>query len=204
VARRGLPLVISAPSGAGKSTLIRRLCEADPGLGFSVSHTTRPQRQGERDGVDYHFVDEATFRRLAEGGAFVEWAEVHRNLYGTSFTALEEPLAQGRDVILDIDVQGALQLEERLPDALLIFIRPPSLEELRRRLEARGTDRPEVMERRLHNAAGELRQAHHYPHVVVNDQVERAVAELQTIILAARRAAENPQPTPRPAQAAAD
>ena len=194
MAPRGLPLVISAPSGAGKTTLIRRLCEQDPELGFSISHTTRPPRDGERDGVEYHFVDEATFRAMVEAGAFAEWAEVHRNLYGTSFTALEAELARGRDVILDIDVQGALQLGERLSEAWLIFIQPPSLEELRQRLESRGADRPEVIERRLHNAADEMRQAHRYHHVVVNDRLEQAAAELAAVVATARLAATQSNP----------
>ncbi len=202
MAPRGLPLVISAPSGAGKSTLICRLCEQDPELGFSISHTTRPPRGGERDGVEYHFVDEATFRAMAAAGAFAEWAEVHGNLYGTSFAALEEQLARGRDVILDIDVQGALQVAQRLPEAVLIFIQPPNLEELRRRLEARGSDRPEVIKRRLHNAADEMRQTDRYHYVVVNDRLERAAAELAAVVATARRAAT--QPSSRAATAATD
>jgi len=201
VTRRGRPLVISAPSGAGKSTLIRRLRELDPGLGFSVSHTTRPPRQGERDGVEYHFVDEARFRAMVQTGAFAEWAEVHGNLYGTSYSALEEELGRGRDVILDIDVQGALLLAQQLPEAVLIFIRPPSLEELRRRLEARGTDSAEVIERRLRNAADEMGQLHRYHHVVINDRLERAAAELAAVIAASRRIATQPNPPAVPAAA---
>jgi guanylate kinase len=193
--------VISAPSGAGKSTLIRRLCERDPALGFSISHTTRPPRDGERDGVDYHFVSAETFRHMVAAGAFAEWAQVHGNLYGTSFAALEEALARGRDVILDIDVQGAAQLAQRLPEAVLIFIQPPSLEELRRRLESRGSDGPAVIERRLRNAAAEMQQAQHYHHVVINDQLERAAAELAAVVAKARRAATGTRPRAAPAAA---
>ncbi|MDF1554242.1 MAG: guanylate kinase [Deferrisomatales bacterium] len=202
MAPRGLPLVISAPSGAGKTTLIRRLCEQEPGLEFSISHTTRPPRDGESDGVEYHFVDEAAFRAMAAAGGFAEWALVHGNLYGTSFAALEEQLARGSDVILDIDVQGALQVSQRFPEAVLIFIQPPSLEELHRRLEARGSDSPEVIERRLRNAAEEMSQAHRYHHVVVNERLERAAAELAAVVAMVRGATT--QPSSRAATAATD
>ncbi len=182
----GLVLVISAPSGAGKSTLIRLLRERMPELRFSVSHTTRPPRPGERDGVDYHFVDPETFRAMVERGEFAEWAEVHGHLYGTSLVSLRAETGQGRDVILDIDVQGALQIAGSVPDAVLVFVLPPSWQELRRRLEGRGQDPPEAIERRLRNARTELAQASRYHYLVVNDDLERCAAELEAIVRAER------------------
>jgi len=186
VASPGFVLVISAPSGAGKSTLVRRLRERMPGLGYSVSHTTRPPRPGERHGVDYHFVDRPTFEAMIARGAFAEWAEVHGNLYGTSFEALATEANRGRDVILDIDVQGAVQIAERVPGAVLVFVLPPSWEELRRRLEARGQDAPDEIERRIENARGELAQAHRYHYLLLNDDLERCTGELVAIVTAER------------------
>ncbi len=182
----GLVLVISAPSGAGKSTLIRLLRERMPELAFSVSHTTRPPRPGERDGVDYHFVDPGTFRAMVHRGEFAEWAEVHGHLYGTSLASLRAETEQGRDVILDIDVQGALQIARTVPSAVLVFVLPPSWEELRRRLEGRGQDPPEAIERRLRNARNELAQAGRYHYLVVNDDRERCASELEAIVRAER------------------
>jgi len=182
----GIPLVISAPSGAGKSTLVTGLRNRLPGIGFSVSHTTRPPRAGEQDGVEYHFVDRATFEAMIRRGGFVEWAEVHGNLYGTSIEALESRLAAGEDVVLDIDVQGAAQIAEKLGAAVSIFILPPSLDALRRRLEARGLDAPAVVERRLANAELELPQARRYDYWIVNDDVERATEELCCVVRAER------------------
>jgi len=184
--RQGLVLVISAPSGAGKSTLIRRLREAMPGLGYSVSHTTRPPRPGERDGVEYHFVDRATFEAMRDGGEFAEWAEVHGNLYGTALTELRTAAEAGQDLVLDIDVQGALQVAQRLPHAVLVFVLPPSWEELRRRLVERGQDSPEVIERRLANARREVSVAPRYDYVVVNDDVDRCLGELVAVVRAER------------------
>ncbi|GAB4252630.1 guanylate kinase [Deferrisoma sp.] len=183
---QGLVLVVSAPSGAGKSTLIRRLRDAMPELGYSVSHTTRPPRPGERDGVDYHFVDQATFEAMRDRGEFAEWAEVHGNLYGTALTELRAAAEAGRDIVLDIDVQGALQVAERLPDAVLVFVLPPSWEELRRRLVERGQDSPEVIERRLANARSEVAVAPRYHYVVVNDDVDRCLGDLVAVVRAER------------------
>ncbi|RMG95799.1 MAG: guanylate kinase [Candidatus Dadabacteria bacterium] len=183
---QGLVLVVSAPSGAGKSTLIRRLRDEMPELGYSVSHTTRPPRPGERDGVDYHFVDRATFEAMRDRGAFAEWAEVHGNLYGTALTELRAAAEAGRDIVLDIDVQGALQVAERLPDAVLVFVLPPSWEELRRRLVERGQDSPEVIERRLANARSEVAVAPRYHYVVVNDDVDRCLGDLVAVVRAER------------------
>lgn len=184
--RPGLPLVISAPSGAGKSTLVRELRRRVEGLGFSVSHTTRRPRRGETDGVEYHFVDRPAFEARIGQGAFAEWAEVHGNLYGTDLAALQERLARGEDVILDIDVQGALQLAEKVPEAVLVFVIPPTWDELRRRLQGRGSEDVAVVERRLANARGELERALRYDYLVVNDDLGRAVEELSSIVRAER------------------
>jgi guanylate kinase len=183
---RGIPLVISAPSGAGKSTLVQGLRERLPGIGFSVSHTTRRPRAGEQEGVAYHFVERTAFEAMARRGGFLEWAEVHGNLYGTSIEALEPRLAAGEDVVLDIDVQGAAQIRKRLPEAVSIFILPPSQDALRRRLEGRGLDAADVVERRLANAAVELAQANRYDYLIVNDHVAQATEELCCVVRAER------------------
>lgn len=182
----GIPLVLSAPSGAGKSTLVREVRSRVGELGFSVSHTTRSPRAGETDGVDYHFVDRPVFEAMIRGGAFAEWAEVHGNLYGTSLPVLQARLKAGEDVLLDIDVQGALQLAEKIPQAVLVFVLPPSWAELRRRLAGRGLDSAEVVERRLANARGELERALRYDYLVVNDHLDRAADELCSIVRAER------------------
>jgi guanylate kinase len=184
--RSGIPFVISAPSGVGKSTLIRELRSRLPDLGFSVSHTTRLPRDGEQAGADYHFVDRSTFERMIETGEFVEWAPVHLDLYGTSLAAVEEQLRGGRDVILDIDVQGALQVADRMPGAVLTFVLPPSWEELRRRLETRALDAPEAIAQRLENARGEVNRAACYHYLVVNRDLGRAVDDLVAIVHAER------------------
>lgn len=155
-------------------------------LGFSISHTTRAPRRGDVDGVQYHFVDRAAFEALAREGGFAEWAEVHGNLYGTSFEALEAELAKGGDVLLDIDVQGALQIADKVEGAVLIFVLPPSWEELRRRLETRGLDAPEVVERRVANARGEVAYAPRYRYLVANEDLDRALEELASIVRAER------------------
>jgi guanylate kinase len=178
--------VVSAPSGTGKTTVCRRLVERDTQLEHSVSHTTRAQRPGEQEGVHYHFVSEAEFRRLVDEGAFVEYAEYAGHLYGTSFAAIEAPLAQGRDLLLEVDVQGALQLRERRRDARLVFLLPPSLDELERRLRSRGTDAPEVVERRLALVRRELEALPSFDYAVVNEEVERTVEALLEIVAAER------------------
>lgn len=184
---RGTLYVISAPSGAGKTTILRRVMEMVPGLSFSVSHTTRKPRKGEQDGRDYHFISREHFQKMKDDGLFLEWAEVHGNLYGTSKLAVEEHLAQGEDIILDIDVQGAQQVREALgPKAVFLFILPPSLVELERRLNGRGTDSPETINLRLNNARLEMSDADLYDHVIINDTVERAVEMVKAIVLAER------------------
>lgn len=187
--RRGIPFVLSAPSGTGKTTVCKELVGRDPGIEFSVSHTTRPRRKGEVDGRDYHFVDREGFEARVREGAFVEWAEFGGNLYGTSFDSLDRPLASGRDLLLEIEVQGAAQLRERRRDARFLFLLPPSMEELERRLRGRGTDDDSGVVRRLALARRELRAVHHFDYVVLNDALEATVEALQAIVAAERRGA---------------
>ncbi|MES9997488.1 guanylate kinase [Desulfovibrio aminophilus] len=185
-ARRGIILVLSAPSGAGKSTLVRKLLREFPGIGYSVSYTTRTPRGAERDGVDYHFVDRDRFLTMREAGEFAEWAEVHGNFYGTAKTPVLTLLDQGRDVLFDIDVQGAAQLRTAFPEAVLVFILPPSRAELERRLRGRGTDAPEVVAKRLKNARAEIAAAESFEFLILNDDLGRACDELRAVYLAAR------------------
>lgn len=188
-ARRGNVFVVSGPSGVGKSTIVRRVLESDPQVRFSVSHTTRAHREGEQDGVDYRFVDLPTFRALIAKGAFLEHAEYQGNYYGTSRAAVEEPTRSGFDLILEVEVQGAKQLQTRLPNAIRVFIRPPSLESLETRLRARNTEDASVAKGRLERAREELLYADECPHRIVNDSIDKAVDELLRIIRDARRAA---------------
>jgi guanylate kinase len=175
------PLVLAAPSGAGKTTIARTLVERFPDFVFSVSATTRRPREGERDGVDYHFVSRERFEAMAANGELVEWAEVHGNLYGTPRRNLDDAAARGEHVVLDIDVQGAEQLRERVPEAVLVFVFPPSAEVLWSRLTARGTEDLDEVRRRLRRAREELARASAFDHVVVNDRLERAVAAVRDI-----------------------
>ena len=173
----GRVLVVSGPSGCGKSTLCRRLLKHEQ-VEFSVSATTRPMRKGEVDGRDYHFLDKRRFRDHIERGDFIEYAEVHGNLYGTLRTPLEAAVAAGKVYLIEIDVQGALQLRELGIEGTYVFIAPPSMESLRERLEGRGTDSPEVIERRLKKSADEMNESHRYDRVIVNDDLDKAFAEL--------------------------
>ena len=192
--RQGIALVLSAPSGAGKTTLVRRLRAEFPAIGYSVSCTTRAPRAGEVDGRDYTFLSRPDFERRRAAGEFAEWAEVHGNLYGTPLAPVEAMLAQGRDALFDIDVQGAAQLKLNLEAATFVFILPPSLEELERRLRLRGQDDEEVIERRLANARRELREAAWYDALVVNDDLDGAYDRLRAAYLAATLApARNPR-----------
>ncbi|HKK52591.1 MAG TPA: guanylate kinase [Myxococcota bacterium] len=183
---RGHVFVIAAPSGTGKTTLCRRIVAEDPRLQLSVSHTTRTRRPGERDGIDYHFVDDRTFRELVERGAFLEYAEYGGNAYGTSWDAIEEPLAAGADVVLEIEVQGAAQVRERRPTACLIFLLPPSLEVLEKRLRDRGTDDDPVIQKRMALVERELAAARLFDYAIVNDDLDRAVDEVLEVIRAVR------------------
>jgi guanylate kinase len=178
----GKLIVLSGPSGVGKDTVLHALFEQDPRLSYSISYTTRPPRPGEVDGVSYTFVDEATFRRLEEEGEFLETAVVHGNLYGTSRRRVEAMLARGDHVVLKIDVQGAATVRERCPDAIFIFLLPPSVEVLRQRLRDRGTDDDDALARRDADAALEMDEATRYDHLVVNDSVDRAAREILDIV----------------------
>ena len=182
--RRGLMLVICAPSGTGKSTLTARLRQEFPRLAFSISCTTRAPRTGEADGVDYHFLDRKEFIRRRDAGFFAEWAEVHGNFYGTPKQALKDMLAEGRDVLFDIDVQGAAQLRESMGEGCHVFLFPPSVEALRKRLLGRGTDEDGTIRRRLDNAPGEIARAVEFDHWVVNDDLEAAYDALRAVYLA--------------------
>ncbi len=186
---RGTPFVVAAPSGTGKTTVCLALRERDPQLLLSVSHTTRKPRAGERDGADYHFVSEDEFQRLIAQRAFLEWATYNGNHYGTSWKAIEGPLAQGLDVLLEIEVQGARQVRARLPDARLIFLLPPSMQALTGRLAGRATDTAEQVAARLLTARSELAAVEEFDYAVVNDDLERCVANVQAIIAAERAGA---------------
>ncbi|MFZ9298565.1 MAG: guanylate kinase [Hylemonella sp.] len=178
--------VITAPSGAGKSSLVRALMAADPALQLSVSHTTRAPRGQEQSGREYYFVSPEAFESMVQAEAFVEWAHVHTHRYGTSRKEVEDKIAQGADIILEIDFQGALQIKRRYPKAVAVFILPPSWEELRARLVKRGEDSPEVIELRLKNAATEMAQVERFDYVIINDLFERALADLQIVVQSQR------------------
>jgi len=178
--------VVAAPSGAGKSSLVKALMELDARVIPSVSHTTRAPRGQEKHGREYYFVSAAEFDRLIEADAFVEWAQVHGQRYGTSRQAIEERMAGGGDVILEIDWQGALQIRKIFAHAVLVFILPPSWDELRSRLERRGEDSPEVIELRLRNAAEEMARAAEFDFVIINELFERALFDLKAIVHAQR------------------
>jgi guanylate kinase len=178
----GFLLVISGPSGAGKGTLVERLVKLRPECTFSISSTTRPRRSGEEDGVAYEFVAREEFERRRSAGMFLEWAEVHGQLYGTPVRFVDEGVKAGRVVVLDVDVQGGASVRRARPDAVSVFIYPPSLDALRQRLLGRNTDPPDVVERRLKNAPGELAQYREYDYLVVNDDLEHAVSRLVSIL----------------------
>jgi guanylate kinase len=174
--------VVAAPSGAGKSSLVKALLELDSHLDVSVSHTTRAPRGQEQNGREYWFIGVDEFRQMAAQGDFFEWAEVHSNLYGTSRKAIEERLARGEDVVLEIDWQGALQIKQIFAHAVLIFILPPSWAELRQRLTRRGEDGAEVIEQRMQNARTEVDQARHFDFVIINGLFETALFDLKTVV----------------------
>lgn len=183
---KGLLVVISAPSGAGKSTIISRLTAAEPGFAFSVSHTTRPPRPGEVDGVHYHFVDDDRFAAIERTDGFVEWAYVHGCRYGTSVAEVQRLLSKGRDVIFDLDYQGGRALMRRFPEAVTIFVLPPSMAEIRRRLDGRATDDESTIRLRLQNARVEIAAAGEYGYTVTNDDLDRAVEDVLAILRAER------------------
>ncbi|HEV2861843.1 MAG TPA: guanylate kinase [Pyrinomonadaceae bacterium] len=183
---RGILFVISSPSGGGKGTLIRRALQAVPGLSYSVSWTTRAPRPGEIDGVSYHFITPEEFERIRAADGFLEWAVVHGNLYGTARSVVAQELSEGHDIILEIDVQGAAAVRASMHSVVGVFILPPSYEVLRSRLSARMTERPEELELRLRNARGEVAQYRHFDYLILNDEIERASAQLSSIVLAER------------------
>jgi guanylate kinase len=187
-------LILSSPSGAGKTTITRALLAARDDLGFSVSATTRAPRPGEQDGVDYHFLSREEFERRRAAGAFLEWAEYGGQLYGTLAAEVNQTQAQGRHVILDIEVQGARQVRERRSDVVSIFVLPPSADELVTRLGGRGTNQPNDLEQRLLRAVQELDEAQHYDYLVVNDDRTQAVAEVAAIIDAESRRTRRQHP----------
>jgi guanylate kinase len=182
--------IISAPSGSGKSTLVAQVRSLVEGLEFSVSYTTRPPRGSETDGREYHFTDRATFERMIAAGEFLEWAEVFGNYYGTAVSALDHARGEGKDLLLDIDVQGAKQVMQKLPQAVSIFILPPNPEVLERRLrnrsEAEHMTSEEVIERRLQQARKELEQVWDYKYALVNDVLDQATAEMRAVVLVER------------------
>jgi len=178
--------VVAAPSGAGKTTLVRLLLDSEPSVHLSISYTTRGPRPGELDGREYHFVDVATFRAMMARGDFLEWAEVHGNFYGTSKVWIANQLAAGHDVLLEIDWQGAQQVRAAFPEAIGVFILPPSMEELTRRLTGRGTDSAEVIERRLAAAQAEMRHVGEFDYVIINDSLEQALDDLRAVVHASR------------------
>jgi len=183
---QGTLFIVSAPSGAGKTSLVRELIESLDGIQVSVSHTTRERREGEVDGVNYHFVEVPSFEAMVEQGDFFEYARVFDNYYGTSRSAVQAMLAAGQDVILEIDWQGARQVRQQLPDAVSVFILPPSREELERRLAGRGTDEHAIIARRMRDAVDEMAHHDEYDYLVINDDFTTALRELQSLVIARR------------------
>ena len=178
--------VVAAPSGAGKTTLVRHLLERDATVHLSISFTTRAPRAGEENGREYHFIDVLTFQKMVAAGEFLEWAEVHGNYYGTLRRTIEEQLHAGRDLVLEIDWQGAQQVRKAFPQAIGIFILPPSLPTLKERLAGRGTDSTEVIARRFAAARDEMRHVDEFEYVIINDDLQQALANLRSVVAAAR------------------
>lgn len=179
--KRGHLFIISAPSGAGKTTLVKAVLQQFRDILYSISYTTRKPRAEERDGIDYHFISKQDFKKGIHKGRWAEWAEVYGNYYGTSVEFLEKSLSSGCDILLDIDVQGTLQILKHYPDSVTIFILPPSMNALRKRLEMRGSDSQAVVEKRLLNARKEMTQKKMYRHIIVNDVLSEAIKELSAI-----------------------
>lgn len=193
--RTGVILVLSAPTGGGKTTIAHRYIERTPGAAFSVSHTTREPRPGERDGVDYHFVARESFEAMRERGEFAEWAPVHGHLYGTHQGQIEGAIRKGRDIVLDIDVQGGLQIKAAFPGALLVFILPPSLQVMLERVSRRGGERGFDLARRLRTALQELEKSEDYDYIILNEDLETAVS--QVILVAGAARLRSPEAAPR-------
>ena len=183
---RGLLIVISGASGTGKGTVCKKILNDLPALAYSISATTRNPRPGETDGKEYYFLGRDEFKTWIADGKFLEYAEVYGNFYGTPLNKIEERLNRGEDILLEIDVQGALNVKKKCPEGIYIFLLPPSLEELKRRIEGRGTETPESLERRLKNAVAEIKVGLEYDYVVVNDTIENAAEKIKTILTAER------------------
>ena len=182
----GRLFVFSAPSGAGKSTIVDSMKSRIDFISYSVSHTSREPRGNEKDGVQYHFTDKDTFRRMIEEGAFAEWAEVYRNFYGTSFSSLDEQTSKGFDVLLDLDPQGAKNIKTHFKDSVLIYVLPPSFDVLEKRLRGRGTDHEAVVKMRLNEALDDMKNCLWYDYIIINDDLEKAIGEAQSIIISER------------------
>ena len=185
--RQGYLFIISGPSGVGKGTLIKKLFKKVPDLYYSISLTTRKPRGEEREGIDYHFVNKKTFEKYIDEGRFAEWADVHGDYKGTLLSTIDESLAEGKDLLLEIDVQGALQIKKEYPEGIFIFITPPSWEELEERLRGRDTEEEESLKKRLTDARGEMEFSKHYDYIIINDELEKASEELEAIIVNERR-----------------
>lgn len=183
---RGLLIVVSGASGTGKGTVCKKILDESPQIAYSISATTRAPRAGEVDGKEYYFLTRDEFQTWIADGKFLEYAEVYGNFYGTPLNKIEERLSRGEDILLEIDVQGALNVKRKCPDGIFIFLLPPSLDELKRRIEGRGTETPESLSRRLKNAVAEIKTGLEYDYVVVNDSVDVAAAQIKTIIAAER------------------
>ena len=183
---RGLLIVVSGASGTGKGTVCKKILADLPDVAYSISATTRAPRPGEVDGREYYFISRDEFKAWIDDGKFLEFAEVYGNFYGTPLNKIEERLNRGEDILLEIDVQGALNVKRKMPEGVYIFLLPPSLEELKRRIEGRGTETPESLNRRLANAVAEIKIGLEYDYVVVNDSVDNAVAQIETILAAER------------------
>ncbi|OQY44107.1 MAG: guanylate kinase [Desulfobacteraceae bacterium 4572_87] len=182
----GQIFVFSAPSGTGKSTIAEALMERFDRLAYSISHTSRPPRGAEQDGIGYHFVTESDFREMIQKNAFLEWAQVHDHLYGTAFDAVKAQMSAGSDILMDVDVQGGRSVKKQFPESVLIFLLPPSLEILRKRLTDRGTDDPAAIKKRMEKASEEIKHCSWYDYIIINDDLEKAVFEAESIIVSAR------------------
>jgi guanylate kinase len=201
-AKRGHLFLVTAPSGAGKTSLVRALLKDHPNIRFSISYTTRKQRPNEKDAHDYHFVDKAEFQRMVAAGEFLEHAQVFDNYYGTSRKTVEAEMAAGRDILLEIDWQGAAQVRLLMPEAVSVFVLPPSRAELERRLRTRGTDSDEVIARRLKDAVGDMSHWREFDYVVVNDDFDHALSELAGIVTGRGQPSRADRPALRPVVAA--